>query len=133
MGFEHRVSAEDDDLHEVREDIDLWSESALIVCHDPATGLSVYGHLVLLEVVRSATGLPVPAVLRHERDPAWLGAPFFITPRLEGRAWPSDPPYNFSGWVLESPPAARAAATPSWRRRCAGWPTTGQAAATRPA
>ena len=49
MGFEHRVSAEDDDLHEVREDVELWSESALIVCHDPATGLSVYGHLVLLE------------------------------------------------------------------------------------
>ena len=49
MGFEHRVSLQDDDLHEVREDIPLWSESALIVCHDPATGLSVYGHLVLLE------------------------------------------------------------------------------------
>jgi aminoglycoside phosphotransferase (APT) family kinase protein len=65
--------------------------------------------VAFMEVVRSATGLPVPAVLRHERDPAWLGAPFLITPRLEGRAWPSDPPYNFSGWVLESPPAARAA------------------------
>jgi aminoglycoside phosphotransferase (APT) family kinase protein len=60
-----------------------------------------------MEVVRSATGLPVPAVLWHERDPTWLGAPFLITPRVEGRAWPSDPPYNFSGWVLESPPAAR--------------------------
>ena len=47
--FEHRVSAEDDDLHEVRTDVPLWSESALIVCHDPATGISVYGHLVLLE------------------------------------------------------------------------------------
>ncbi len=62
-----------------------------------------------MEVVRSATGLPVPAVLRHERDRSWLGAPFFITPRHEGRAWPSDPPYNFSGWVLESTPAQRAA------------------------
>jgi aminoglycoside phosphotransferase (APT) family kinase protein len=60
-----------------------------------------------MEVVRSATGLPVPAVLQHERDRTWLGAPFFITPRYDGRAWPSDPPYNFSGWVLESPPAAR--------------------------
>ena len=47
--FQHRVSAEDDDLHEVRLDIPLWSESALITCHDPATGISVYGHLVLLQ------------------------------------------------------------------------------------
>jgi len=62
-----------------------------------------------MAVVRAATGLPVPAVLRHERDRSWLGAPFFITPRHQGRAWPSDPPYNFSGWVLESTPAERAA------------------------
>jgi hypothetical protein len=47
--FQHRVSAEDDDLHEVRLDVPLWSESALITCHDPATGISVYGHLVLLQ------------------------------------------------------------------------------------
>jgi len=47
--FEHRVAYSDDDLHEVREEVPLWSESALIVCHDPATGISVYGHLVLLE------------------------------------------------------------------------------------
>jgi hypothetical protein len=46
---QHRVSAADDDLHEVRLDIPLWSESALITCHDPATGISVYGHLVLLQ------------------------------------------------------------------------------------
>lgn len=61
--------------------------------------------VAFMEVVRSATRLPVPAVLQHERDRTWLGAPFFITPRYDGRAWPSDPPYNFSGWVLESPPA----------------------------
>jgi hypothetical protein len=48
--FEHRVEYDDDDLHEVREDVPLWSESALITCHDPATGISVYGHLVLLEM-----------------------------------------------------------------------------------
>jgi hypothetical protein len=50
LQFEHRVSAEDDDLHEVREDIPWWSESALITGHDPATGISVYGHLVLLDL-----------------------------------------------------------------------------------
>lgn len=65
--------------------------------------------VAFMALVRSATGLPVPAVLRYERDRGWLGAPFFITARHEGRAWPSDPPYNFSGWVLESTPAERAA------------------------
>jgi len=47
--LQHRVSAADDDLHQVRLDVPLWSESALITCHDPATGISVYGHLVLLQ------------------------------------------------------------------------------------
>ncbi|MEV6927353.1 hypothetical protein AB0M46_23005 [Dactylosporangium sp. NPDC051485] len=46
--FQHRVAAVDDDLHDVPADVPLWSESALITCHDPATGISVYGHLVLL-------------------------------------------------------------------------------------
>ena len=41
--------------------------------------------VAFMEVVRAATGLPVPAVLRYERDRSWLGAPFFITPRHEGR------------------------------------------------
>jgi len=50
--------------------------------------------VAFMEVVRSATGLPVPVVLQYERDRSWLGAPFFITARHEGRAWPSDPPYN---------------------------------------
>jgi hypothetical protein len=44
-----RVNAEDDDLHDVRHDIPMWSESALITGHDPQSGISVYGHLVLLE------------------------------------------------------------------------------------
>lgn len=65
--------------------------------------------VAFMQVVRSATGLPVPVVLRYEPDRSWLGAPFIITPRHEGRAWPSDPPYMFSGWVLESTPAQRAA------------------------
>jgi aminoglycoside phosphotransferase (APT) family kinase protein len=29
-------------------------------------------------------------------------------PRYRGRAWPSDPPYNFGGWVLDLPAEERA-------------------------
>jgi len=78
--FEHRVSAEDDDLHEVRMDVPLWSESALIVCHDPATGISVYGHLVLLqnEVWESIFSVYLPngeILTRQVLQPARPGAP----------------------------------------------------------
>lgn len=61
-----------------------------------------------MRVVRQNTSLPVPEVLFHEADAAWLGGPFLVMPRVEGRPWPSDPPYNFGGWVLESPPDVQA-------------------------
>ena len=54
-----------------------------------------------LQVVRANSGVPVPEVSFYESDRRWLGAPFFVMPRYPGRAWPSDPPYNFSGWVLD--------------------------------
>ena len=61
-----------------------------------------------LEVVRANSDVPVPEVRYYEDDTRWLGAPFLVMPRYRGRAWPSDPPYNFSGWVLDLPAAERA-------------------------
>jgi aminoglycoside phosphotransferase (APT) family kinase protein len=60
-----------------------------------------------LEVIRANSDVPVPEVRYYEDDARWLGAPFLVMPRYRGRAWPSDPPYNFSGWVLELPAAER--------------------------
>ncbi|GAF47633.1 phosphotransferase family protein [Rhodococcus wratislaviensis] len=63
----------------------------------------------VVELVRSVGGLPAPEVLHHEDDEAWLGAPFFIMPRYPGRPWPSDPPYNFAGWVKDASAQSRRA------------------------
>ena len=61
-----------------------------------------------LQVVRANSGVPVPEVSFYESDGRWLGAPFFVMPLYRGRAWPSDPPYNFGGWVLDLPAEERA-------------------------
>lgn len=61
----------------------------------------------IMELVGGATGLPVPTVLDGETDPRPLGLPFLVLRCFEGRAWPSDPPYPYAGWVLEAGPEAR--------------------------
>ncbi len=60
-----------------------------------------------MRVVREHTGVLVPEVLFVEDDPSWLGTAFLVLPHRPGRPWPSDPPYNFAGWVLEASPEAR--------------------------
>jgi aminoglycoside phosphotransferase (APT) family kinase protein len=60
-----------------------------------------------MRVVREHSDVPVPEVQFVEDDPSWLGTPFLVLPHLPGRPWPSDPPYNFAGWVLEASPAQR--------------------------
>lgn len=61
-----------------------------------------------LHVVRANSDVPVPEVSFYESDKRWLGTPFFVMPLYRGRAWPSDPPYNFGGWVLDLPAEERA-------------------------
>ncbi|MEV6927354.1 phosphotransferase family protein [Dactylosporangium sp. NPDC051485] len=56
----------------------------------------------VMGLTRDRAHVPAPEVLCHEDDASWLGAPFFVMPRYEGRPWPSDPPYNYSGWVIDS-------------------------------
>jgi len=63
----------------------------------------------VVDLVRSAVGLPAPEVLHYEEDVSWLGAAFYIMPRYAGRPWPSDPPYTFAGWVKEATPDERRA------------------------
>jgi aminoglycoside phosphotransferase (APT) family kinase protein len=61
----------------------------------------------VMRLVATATDLPVPAVLSSEADPSQIGIPFLVLRRCLGRAWPSDPPYTFTGWVLDLPPDTR--------------------------
>jgi aminoglycoside phosphotransferase (APT) family kinase protein len=61
----------------------------------------------LLSALGTSTPVPVPPVLWYEPDPGVLGAPFFVMLHVEGRAVTDSPPYNESGWLVETPAASR--------------------------
>jgi aminoglycoside phosphotransferase (APT) family kinase protein len=47
-------------------------------------------------------------VLDFEADPSWLGAPFFVMEKIEGRIPTDDPAYHAGGWMTEIDPQERA-------------------------
>ena len=56
-----------------------------------------------MDLVRRHTTVPTPEVPWYEPDQSWLGAPFLVMGRVEGRT-PSDmPPYVFGGWLMDAP------------------------------
>jgi aminoglycoside phosphotransferase (APT) family kinase protein len=55
----------------------------------------------VLEVLGTRTAVPVPRMRWFEDDPSWLGAPFFVMDRVDGRAPSDTPPYTLGGWLLE--------------------------------
>jgi aminoglycoside phosphotransferase (APT) family kinase protein len=60
-----------------------------------------------MRLVGEATDVPVPAVPWYEDDPQWLGSPFLVMTRLDGRVPPDVPPYVFGGWVADLTPEGR--------------------------
>jgi hypothetical protein len=63
----------------------------------------------LMRILDSGTDIPVPPVLWYESDPGYLGAPFLVMRRIEGRVPTDMPPYHTGGWVTEISPAERTA------------------------
>jgi aminoglycoside phosphotransferase (APT) family kinase protein len=61
-----------------------------------------------MRLVGAATDVPVPEVPWYEPDPQWLGSPFLVMSRVDGRVPPDVPPYVFGGWVAELAPEGRA-------------------------
>jgi aminoglycoside phosphotransferase (APT) family kinase protein len=63
------------------------------------------GHQVaLLRAVAELTSVPVPTVRWWEPDPAWVGAPFFVMDRVDGRVPPDVLPYTFGdNWLFDAP------------------------------
>jgi aminoglycoside phosphotransferase (APT) family kinase protein len=85
-----------------------------LVCRAEPTGFGVFPTYDVARQYRimqalAATGVPVPTMFALERDPAPLGAPFFVMERVEGRIPTDNPPYHTGGWLTESTPAERAA------------------------
>src|SRR2546429_1801619 len=55
----------------------------------------------LMRILDSGTDIPVPPVLWYEPDPGYLGAPFLVMRRIEGRGATDMPPYHTGGWGTE--------------------------------
>lgn len=54
-----------------------------------------------------APTVPIPEVVLEEPDPSWLGTPFFVMERVDGRVPPDVMPYTFESWVLDATEAQR--------------------------
>jgi len=63
----------------------------------------------VLEVLGERTNVPVPPMRWFEADDSYLGAPFFVMEKVDGRAPTDTPPYTVGGWLLEE-------STPEQRR-----------------
>jgi aminoglycoside phosphotransferase (APT) family kinase protein len=57
----------------------------------------------------AGTGVPVPRVFWQEPDPRFLGAPFYLMERIDGRIPDDNPTYHMAGWMTEIAPEERAA------------------------
>ncbi len=63
----------------------------------------------VLEALGAGGHVRVPTMRWFEEDDKWLGAPFFVMDRVDGRAPGDSPPYTMEGWLLSE-------ATPEQRR-----------------
>jgi aminoglycoside phosphotransferase (APT) family kinase protein len=55
----------------------------------------------VMEALGAHTTVPVPPMRWFEADDAYLGAPFFVMSKVNGRAPTDTPPYTLGGWVFE--------------------------------
>ena len=58
--------------------------------------------------VASCCDIPLPTLRWNEPDGDALGTPFFVMDQVDGRIPLDNPPYVFTGWLLEAPPEDRA-------------------------
>src|SRR4051794_4722462 len=57
------------------------------------------GQVARQEALR-AVGIPT-APARYEPDPAWMGAPFMVMPRVPGAVLTTNPSYLREGWLVD--------------------------------
>jgi aminoglycoside phosphotransferase (APT) family kinase protein len=62
----------------------------------------------VMELLGSQSDVMVPKVLGYEADPSWLGAPFFVMEKVDGRIPTDTPPYHTGGWMTDITPDERA-------------------------
>jgi aminoglycoside phosphotransferase (APT) family kinase protein len=62
----------------------------------------------LIGRVAARCEIPLPALRWNEPDSGPLGTPFFVMDQVDGRIPLDNPPYVFTGWLLEAAPQERA-------------------------
>ena len=58
--------------------------------------------------VAARCGIPLPTLRWNEPDGGPLGTPFFVMDQVDGQIPLDNPPYVFTGWLLEATPEERA-------------------------
>jgi aminoglycoside phosphotransferase (APT) family kinase protein len=58
--------------------------------------------------VAACCDIPLPTLRWNEPDGGALGTPFFVMDQVDGRVPLDNPPYVFTGWLLEAAPEERA-------------------------
>jgi aminoglycoside phosphotransferase (APT) family kinase protein len=85
------------------------SESLVVRMAPPAAGTFFDYDLAVqarAQELAARAGVPVAAPLLLERDPAWLGAPFLVMPRVAGHVVGESPAHD--GWIDALDPARQA-------------------------
>jgi aminoglycoside phosphotransferase (APT) family kinase protein len=62
----------------------------------------------VISQVSARSAVPLPELRWNEPDGGPLGTPFFVMDQVAGRIPMDNPPYVFTGWLLEAAPAERA-------------------------
>ena len=56
----------------------------------------------VMKLVGETTSVPMPEMLWFEEDASWLGAPFFVMGKVEGKIPSDNPCYNVEGFVADA-------------------------------
>jgi len=66
------------------------------------------GQFEVISQVAARSAVPVPTLRWNEPDGGVLGSPFFVMDQVEGQVPMDNPPYVFTGWLLEATSQQRA-------------------------
>jgi aminoglycoside phosphotransferase (APT) family kinase protein len=67
------------------------------------------GQFELIAQVAERCSIPLPRLRWNEPGGGPIGTPFFVMDQVDGRIPLDNPPYVFTGWLLDASPAERAA------------------------